>query len=203
MLPFGINRDWNLIVRTILPVISQPDLNSQQSWQNGLGDVTQTYFLSPSKPGKLIWGIGPAFVIPTSTDSALGTGKWSAGPSVVALVQPQGWTIGALANNVLSFAGDRDRPDVNSFFMQYFIYRNFDKGWFLASAPIITGNWELPAREAWLVPFGPDLGRVFKIGGQPVSGQVSAYYNLIHPETLPYPKWQLRLQFTLLFPTEK
>jgi hypothetical protein len=143
----------------------------------------------------------------------------------VALVQPEGWTIGALTNNVWSFAGGSrtqvnttgltqrfiDNNDefidrgtkVNSFLLQYFVNRNLDKGWFLTSAPIITSNWELPSKERWLVPFGGGIGRVFKMGRQPVMAQVQNFYNAIHPQTLPHPQWQFRVQFALLFPSEK
>jgi hypothetical protein len=169
-----------------------------------------------------IWGLGPVLLIPTATASVLGTDKWGAGPSVVALVQPEGWTIGVITNNVWSFAGGNntrvnttglpqrfvngtdefiDRgTKVNSFMLQYFVNRNFEKGWYLTSSPILTANWELPSDERWIVPFGGGIGRVFKMGHQPVNVQVQNFYNAIHPKTLPHPQWQFRAEFTLLFP---
>ena len=104
VIPMGIGQ-WNLITRAILPVINRQDPLSAGGTRAGLGDLNVTFFLSPAKPGRIIWGVGPALLVPTATASVLGTDKWSAGPSVVALVQPEGWTIGALANNVWSFAG--------------------------------------------------------------------------------------------------
>ena len=80
--------------------------------------MNPTFFLSPAKPGKLIWGVGPAFVIPTATNDLLGQGKLSIGPSVVAFAQPKHWTIGALTNNVWSVAGSGGRPDVNQMLLQ-------------------------------------------------------------------------------------
>jgi hypothetical protein len=164
--------------------------------------LNPTFFLSPSKPRSLIWGIGPAFSLPTATNSRIGSGKWSAGPSVVALIQPGPWTFGALANNLWSFAGDKDRPEVNSFLLQYFINHNFEKGWYFTSSPIITSNWRLERDERWLVPFGAGFGRVFKKAGQSFNGQVETFYSVIHPDSLPYPKWQVRLQLAWLFPLE-
>src|SRR5262245_10916748 len=143
---------WNLITRSILPVINRQDPLSKGGTRAGLGDLTATLFLSPAKPGKLIWGVGPAFLIPTATTSVLGTDKWGAGPSVVALVQPEGWTIGALTNNIWSFTKGSDHTEVsptglpqrfvngidefsdrghrvNSFLLQYFVNRNYEKGW--------------------------------------------------------------------------
>ena len=225
VIPMGIGEQWNLITRAILPVINRQDPLSEGGTRAGLGDLSVTLFLSPAKPGKIIWGVGPAFLIPTATASVLGTDKWSAGPSVVALVQPEGWTIGALTNNVWSFAGGShtqlnetglrqrfvngndefiDRgTKVNSFMLQYFVNRNFEKGWYLTSSPIITANWELPSDERWIVPFGGGIGRVFKMGHQPVNFLVQNFYNAIHPKTLPHPQWQFRVQFALLFPKEK
>ena len=185
VIPVGIGQ-WNLITRSILPVINRQDPLSKGGTRAGLGDLSVTLFLSPAKPGKIIWGVGPAFLIPTATASVPGTDKWGAGPSVVALVQPEHWTIGALTNNVWSFAGgnheevDPNRAPhrfvngfdefidrghkVNSFYLQYFINRNFEKGWYLTSSPILTANWELPSDERWIVPFGGGIGRVFKNG---------------------------------------
>jgi hypothetical protein len=111
---------------------------------NGLGDLNPTFFLSPARPGKLIWGFGPTFLAPTATDPTLGQGKWGAGPSIVLLVQPEHWTIGVLANNIWSFAGNEGRTRVNQFLTQYFVTRNFEHGWFLTSAPILTANWRAP-----------------------------------------------------------
>jgi hypothetical protein len=225
VIPVGIGQ-WNLITRAILPVINRQDPLSEGGTRAGLGDINVTFFLSPAKPGKIIWGAGPVLSLSTATSSVLGTDKWGAGPSVVALVQPEGWTIGALANNVWSFAGGNtttqvnttglpqrfvngidefiDRgTKVNSFLLQYFVSRNFEKGWYLTSSPIITANWELPSDERWIVPFGGGIGRVFKMGHQPVNFQVQNFYNAIHPKTLPHPQWQFRVQLALLFPSEK
>jgi hypothetical protein len=184
-------------------------------------------------------------LFPTATASVLGVHKWGAGPSFLALVQPEGWTVGLIANNVWSFTGGDDKQantasvntpvvtttvangsvitqvtrtdlpqrfvngfdefsdrgtKVNSFMLQYFINRNYEKGWYLTSSPIITANWQLPSDERWIVPFGGGIGRVFKMGDQPVNVQVQNFYNAIHPKTLPHPQWQFRVDFILLFP---
>jgi hypothetical protein len=191
---------WNLITRAILPVINRQDPLSKGGTRAGLGDLSLTFFFSPAKSERLIWGVGPALDIPTATASVLGTDKWSAGPSVVALVQPKHWTIGALVSNVWSFAGNghtgqvippglpqrfvhgtdefiQANQAVNSFYTQYFITRQFEEGWFLTSSPIITGNWRLPSNEGWTVPFGGGLGRTFKIGDRPVMALFQNFYN--------------------------
>jgi hypothetical protein len=141
VIPSHLTPNWNLITRIIQPIVWQPYANSDSGGDYGFGDMNPTFFLSPTNPGKLIWGVGPAFVFPTATDPSLGQGKWSIGPSFVALAQPGHWTLGALVNNVWSFAGSSDRASVNQMLFQYFINYNLSKGWYLTFQPIITANW--------------------------------------------------------------
>jgi hypothetical protein len=203
VVPFKLSESVMLITRTIFPVIIQPDLDTPNRGAFGLGDTNPTFFFSPAKPGKLIWGIGPSFVLPTATDRTLGSGKWSAGPSVVALAQPGKWTVGALVNNVWSFAGQKSRPAVNAMTLQYFVNHNFSGGWYFTSSPILGANWRAADGDKWLVPFGAGFGRVTRIGAAPVNWQVSAYANVGRPDTLPSPRWQLRLQLALLYPEKR
>ncbi len=197
VLPFSLGEDWNFVTRTIIPVISQPGVAPGESRTNGLGDVTFTGWVSPKNFGKWIWGVGGALVLPTATDAALGNDKWSVGPSVVVLTMPGKWVIGSLVSNVWSVGGSGDQ-DVNFFTWQYFINYNMDNGWYLTSAPIITANWEADSDNTWTVPFGGGVGRIFRIGKQPLNAQVSAYYNVEKPAS--GADWQLRLQLQMLFP---
>jgi hypothetical protein len=198
VIPVRVSEKWNLISRVIVPLINQPDVTRPNLGVTGLGDINPTFFLSPAKPGKLIWGIGPAFLLPTATNSVLGQGKWSAGPSVVAVVQPRQWTIGAVANNVWNFAGHSDKPAVNQMLLQYFVNYNLQKGWYISLAPIITANWQASRGNVWTVPFGGGIGRIMKLGLQPVSLSAQFYGNATHPAgTSP---WSMRMQIAFLFP---
>jgi hypothetical protein len=203
VIPFRMTRNWNLITRWIAPVIYQPDVYAAHGGANGLGDLNPTFFISPAHPGKLIWGFGPAFLAPTATGSTLGQGKWGAGPSLVLVTQPEHWTIGVLMNNIWSFAGNEHRHPVNQGLVQYFINYNMRNGWYTGTQPILTTNWNADGANRWTVPFGWAAGRVTKIGTQAINAQLGAYYNLIHPRDLPYPKWQVRVQVALLFPRSK
>ncbi len=193
--PFEMNEDWNLITRTIVPVISQPAATPAQDREFGLGDTVFTAFLSPKDSGEWIWGVGPALLLPTSTDDRLGAGEWGAGPSAVVLTIRGPWVVGSLFSNVWSFTGDEQ---VNLFTWQYFVNYNLDDGWYLTSAPVITANWEADSDNTWTVPFGGGVGKIFKIGNQPLNAQASAYYNVEKPEF--GADWQLRLQLQFLFP---
>ena len=186
----------NIINRIILPVMYQP-LGKDDS-ESGLGDIQYSMFFSPADSGKLIWGIGPSFSLPTATDDALGTGKWSAGPSVVALAMPGRWVLGALASNLWSFAGDDDRPDVNAMVIQPFVNYNFNKGWYFTSSPIITANWKADSEDRWTIPVGAGFGKIFKVGKQPMNAQFGAYYNVEKPDGAA--DWNVRFQLQFMFP---
>ena len=198
VIPVKLSENWGLITRTIAPVIYQPELVPGTGSEFGLGDINTTLFLSPAKPGKILWGAGPVLSFPTSTDAVLGSEQWSAGPSVVVLTIRGPWVVGALANNLWSYAGDDDRQDVNQFLFQYFINYNLPHGWYISSAPIITANWEADSDNTWTVPFGGGVGKVFRIGKQPMNAQVQAFYNAMRPDN--GPDWTLRLQLQFLFP---
>jgi len=197
VIPITLNSEWNLISRTIVPLMLQPSPYTDADLF-GLGDINETLFLSPTRPGPIIWGIGPAFTAPTATNTILGTGKWLAGPSAVALVMPGHWVIGALVSNQWSFAGDDNRPSVNTGLIQPFINYNFPDGWYATMSPIITVNWNAASGQQWTVPIGGGIGRVFRIEKQPLNVQVAGYYNVVRPDGAA--DWQLRLQLSLLFP---
>ena len=197
VVPMHISEDWNMISRTIVPVISQPDpiLNSST---NGIGDITQSLFLSPVHSGPLIWGVGPVFTVPSATDPILGQGKFLLGPTIVLLTTPGHWVIGVLANNQWSVAGDPLRRQVNAFLAQPFINYNFEHGWYVTTSPIITADWLAAPGERWTVPVGGGFGRVFKLGEQPVNASINAYYNVERPTGAS--TWTLRTTLALLFP---
>jgi hypothetical protein len=198
VIPVHISENWNLITRIIQPIVWQPYPNQNTSGEYGLGDMNPTFFLSPAKPGKLIWGAGPALVIPTATSDITGQGKLSIGPSVVVLAQPPHWTIGALANNVWSVAGSGGRPPVNQFLLQYFINYNMKKGYYITLQPILTADWRASSGNIWTVPFGGGVGRIMKLGFQPVNISGQFYGNAVYPAgTSP---WTMRLQIAFLFP---
>jgi hypothetical protein len=198
VIPLHLTKKWNLITRTILPIIWQPDASQPDQGWYGLGDLNPSLFFSPAKPGKLIWGVGPALVFPTATADQLGQGKVSAGPGVVVLTTPGHWVIGALANNVWSFAGSGSRPPVNQFLLQYFINYNMKKGWYVTTAPIITANWRASNGNALTLPFGGGVGRIMKLGFQPVNISAEFFGNAVYP-TGSSP-WSMRLQLAFLFP---
>jgi hypothetical protein len=197
VVPVTLNDSWNVVARTIVPVVTQPDVLSSRGSTTGVGDVNASVFFSPSRPSRFIWGAGPVVSLPTATDEVLGSDKWGFGPSFVGLTMRGPWVIGALVNNVWSVGGNEARADVNQFLLQYFVNYNLPNGWYLSSAPILVADWESDD-DRWLVPFGGGVGKIFRIGGQPVNGSIQAFYNAVVPKG--GPAWTLRLQLQLLFP---
>jgi len=137
--------------------------------------------------------------MPTATEDTTGTDKWSAGPSVVAIIIQGPWVVGGLVSNFWSFAGNSDRQDVNFLFSQLFANYNLSQGWYLVSAPIITADWKADNGNKWTVPLGGGAGKVFRIGKLPINTSLQAYYNVEKPE-LTGADWQLRFQLQFLFP---
>ncbi|MCP4246056.1 MAG: neuromedin U, partial [bacterium] len=138
---------WNLINRVIAPLAHVPGLveglpglpqGGGDGSATGLGDINYSLFVSPAEAGRIIWGVGPSVMLPTATDDQLGSGKWSAGPTAVALVQPKPWSIGVLGRQLWSFAGDSDRSKVSQFLVEPFVTYNLDKGWYVTSDMVMT-----------------------------------------------------------------
>ncbi|MFI0842361.1 transporter [Mesorhizobium sp. IMUNJ 23232] len=198
VIPFSLNADWNLISRTILPVAWQEDIAGPSGDQFGLGDTTQSLFFSPARPTQsgLIWGVGPAFLLPTATDDLLGGGKWGAGPTAVVLKQSGGWTVGMLANHIWSFAGDSERPDVNSTFLQPFVSYTTKDAWTFTLNTESTYNWEA---EEWSVPINFQIAKLLVIDKQPISLFAGIRYWAESPESGP-DGFGVRTGITFLFP---
>ena len=198
VIPFHVNDDWNLITRTILPVVWNPG-SSIPTVPVGTAPISFTAFLSPSHDvNGWLWGVGPVVQLPTISSATLGSSVWGAGPSAVIVYSGGPWVAGALLNNVWSLGGTPG-PSGNSysnFLANPFVAYNFDEGWYLSSAPNITANWQVSGTK-WTVPIGGGGGRIFLIDALPVDLSVTAYYNAIRPTF--GANWQLSTQLTFVF----
>jgi hypothetical protein len=196
--PFSMNDDWNLISRTIVPFADLQDIPLKGESESGLGDIVASQFFSPNAPGPggLIWGVGPAELLPTASDEMLGTEKWGLGPTAVVLKQAGPWTVGGLFQHMWSVAGDDDRADVNATFLQPFVSYVTKTHTTLALVSESTYDWEA---EAWSVPVIPMVGQMLKVGPQIMQLALGARYWAEAPDNGPE-GWGARLQLTLLFP---
>ncbi len=197
VVPIDLNADWNLISRTILPVVSQNEIFPGAARQNGIGDVVQSLFLSPKKPtaGGWIWGVGPVFLLPTGSDKLLSADKWGLGPTAVLLKQEGPWTFGMLTNHIWSVGGSGAR-DVSATFLQPFMSYTTPDAWSFTLNTESSYDWE---RKQWSVPIHGIVSKVTKVGGQLVSVGGGVRYWADSPDGGPH-GWGLRFVVTLLFP---
>jgi len=196
VIPITLNEDWNLITRTIVPIVHQESLADGIKSESGLGDIVQSFFFSPKKPvNGWIIGTGPVFLWPTATDDLLGGEKWGAGPTVVVLKQDSGWTYGALWNHIWSYAGEDDREDVNATFIQPFIAYTWPTATTLTFNTESTYDWD---EGDWTVPLNLQVSQVVKLGKLPVSLALGGRWYAERPAG--GPEWGIRFTFTILLP---
>lgn len=220
VIPMGLTKNYNWINRAIIPVVYQDDgFMGQKHIEGasigrpatdlttppedlgsifGLGDITYQGFLTPKKVGKVIWGFGAQMNFPTGS-GRLTANQWSLGPAAVVLAMPGHWVVGGLVSNVWNIGNGYDNaPDVNQMMFQPFVNYNMAKGWYLATAPVMTANWEADSSDQWTIPLGAGVGRVFKIGSQHVNLRATGYYNVQEPSD--NNSWDLQLMCIFLFP---
>jgi len=198
VIPFHLNRNWNLITRTIVPVTYQEDIFPGAGSQFGLGDINLSLFFSPKKPtsGGVTWGVGPVLLLPTATDDLLGAEKWGAGPAIVALTTRGPWTFGMLGNHLWSYAGNSDRQDISSTAVQPFAAYTWPSAWSVSVQSESTYNWKT---EKWSVPINAAVSKLTRLGKLPVSLQAGVGYWVESPEAGPE-GFRFRLQATFVLP---
>lgn len=195
VIPFTLTENLNLITRYIIPIATQYDITGENTSQSGLSDATVSAFLSPShtKNG-LTWGVGPAFLIPTATNTYLGTGKFGIGPTAVILKQANGFTYGALLNQIWSVAGQSDRPDVSQLFVQPFFTYNWKSGAGIGIVGSITQDWESKTNVSTITL---PLSGITKFGKQIIQLAVGPQIPISGPNKADF-GW--RAQLVLIFP---
>jgi hypothetical protein len=201
VIPIKLNDRWNLITRTIIPIVSQDDIGGTplmpSGSQTGLGDVLVSAWFSPVEPTSNGWilGVGPALSFPTGTNNLLTSDKWLAGPTVIALKQQGSWTYGALVNHLWDYAGDDSRGSVNNTFIQPFLSLNQPGGWTYSLNTESSYDWQA---SQWTVPVNLAVSKLVKFGNQPVQFQLGGRYYVEKPDN--GPEWGLRFGVTFLFP---
>lgn len=197
VIPITLSSKWNLINRVVLPVISQHDIYSEGTSQSGLSDAVVSAFFSPAEAKSgLVWGVGPAFLVPTATDELLGTEKFGVGPTALILKQTSGITFGALINQLWSVAGEENRSDVNQMFFQPFLSYNWKSGAGLGVNGEITQNWEANTTSVFI---NPTISGLTRLGKLPVSLVVGPRIHVAAP-TGNKAAFGVRSVLTFIFP---
>jgi hypothetical protein len=200
VLPFMMNDDWALITRTKMPGYTDPPKKQDEPWISGLGNGYTTFFLSPTHGSGIYWGVGPVLFYPTATNRALGVNKWGSGVSAALLKKDASpWEFGAVVNNIWSFGGPPHGSDrYNQMLLNPFFSFHFGDGWSVGSSPNITADWVSKSGQQWTVPVGGGIGKMFRIGAQPVQLSLHAYYNAIRQDASSE-TWLVQATVTLVF----
>jgi hypothetical protein len=200
VIPFKLSEDWNIVERTIVPLNSLPGVEGSRF--SGVGDLQVQVFLTPAKPGGIIWGVGPMFSLPTSTIGPMQTGSWAAGPGGVVLKMAGPWVVGGLVSSFFTFADSGDDAEFNYFVIQPIVNYNIGRtGWALAFSPIMTDNFDSEDGDGWTVPLGLGIVKTTVFSGRPMQLGVHYYSNAVSPDA--GPGQQLRLLVSFLYPRNK
>lgn len=198
VIPFSIGEDWNVISRTVIPVVSLDDVPAGAGQTSGLGNIVQSFFFSPKEPtaGGLTWGMGPVFQLPTSSDDLLGRKQFGAGVTGVALVQRTGWTYGMLANHIWSVNREDRYGESSATFLQPFVSYSTPRGTSVTFNTESTYDW---VAEEWSVPLNLSVAQIVKLDGRPVQLSAGVRNWADSPPGGPT-DWGARLGVTYMFP---
>ena len=196
VIPFRATANWNVIARTIVPLNSFPGPGDAR--YSGVGDIQEQVFVTPAKPGAIIWGAGPTFSFPTATATPFETGTWAAGPAFVVVKMTGPFVLGGLLTQLWPLSDEAGDPETDLLTVQPFVNYNFGQGWALAFAPIMTANWDAADGDEWTVPIGVGVTRTTVFNRRPMTLGVNYYYNVERPDGAA--AQQLRFVVTLLFP---
>jgi hypothetical protein len=199
VLPLPLSSEWILVSRTVVPFVNVPGPGEER--YQGIGDIQQQFYFSPTGGGALIWGAGPILSFPTSNQPATETGQYALGPTAVVLKVGKQWVYGVLANNLWRIAGSEEHADINQFFVQPFINFNLPGGWAISTAPGITANWEAENGQQWTVPLGLGFSKITVVAKIPLNVALQYYGNAVRPDGAP--SGMVRMQFNLMFPRGK
>jgi hypothetical protein len=199
VIPISLNEDWNVISRTIVPVLWQSEIFPGAGSQSGIGDITQSFFFSPKKltESGWTWGVGPVIYIPSASNDLLGADKWGLGPTAVFLKQEHGWTVGMLANHIWSTGGS-GRADISKTFLQPFLSYSWPSHTSLSLNTESTYDWK---QSKWSVPIHLTVKQLFKIGNQAMQFEVGPRYWADSPDVGAH-GWGVRATLTFLFPAK-
>ena len=196
VVPFKLGENWELVTRTIVPLIYEPRTSQTNGATFGLGNVQPQFYFTPAHPGSVIWGIGPQLWLPTATDPTLGNNHLGGGVAAVVLTVKGHWLYGFLANQVWAAGNSKERTNQLTF--EPFVFYNLPRGWYFTSTPVATARWDELGHNVWTVPVGGGVGRLFTVGRQPINIRLEAFDNVHRPDGAP--SWQTQLQVQFLFP---
>ena len=176
VVPIHINQDWNIISRTVAPIIFQNHLAPKLGSQFGLGNIEQSFFLSPTNPvDGIVYGAGPVFYLPSATDKLLGNSQTGAGPTAVALKIDGSWTYGALVNQIWGFAGpvSYGSKPINQLYFQPFVSYTTKDAWTFFAQLETQYDW---TTRKWILPIDIGVNKLVTVNDMPISFGLALRY---------------------------
>lgn len=175
-IPFEINGISN-IARLTLPGVTE-----NEGGETGLGDATIFNLLAFDRDWGRV-GVGAVALLPTGKDG-VSAEKWGLGPAFGFVARPSWGLAGLFNQNILTVAGDDDRPDVNISTLQPIINISLEHGWSIGTSDMtFTYDWD--RNELTSVPLGVKISRLTKLGGHPVQWQLSYERNFYDTAVAP------------------
>ncbi len=202
MPPAGINDDYGTapgdqpIVDPTNPLPLPIDLFDGRT--TGLGDTYYVGLVAPNDPvrldngAKLLYGVGFDIGLDTASEDILGTGKYTAGPSALAVYMGETFKGGALVQHYWDFAGDDDRNDVNMTNIQYLYYWSLDEVTSIGAGPNFLINWEQDKDNRYTLPVGIGINRTFQFGKVPVRIGLEYFHTVVEPDEVVASDWSVR-----------
>ena len=194
VLPALFKGGWSFVTRTTIPAVVTVPVGPNRV--TGFGDLTSELlghkFFRGRKNQLYDVAFGTYVGFPTATDDFLGSRRWELGPAIALGITAKRWVTILLLRNQWSVGDRSSRPDVNQLFMQYFLFYNLPKLFYLVYEPIILANWEATPSERWTVPVGLGVGRHHRLPRRrrlSITTRLSGLYNAVRPSSAP--SWEL------------
>ncbi len=185
--------------RIHLGLVWRPEVNARIGGSFGLGDIGYQLYLAETKPGGLTWGAGAALLLPTGTDDRISEHKWASGPALAVNGAVGRLALGVVARQLWTWASAGGYPVVNRLVVEPQVSFALGRGWFLATAPVITADWKRAGPDVWTVPLGGGVAKVVSPGGQKMLLSVQGTVPVVHPRANS-PEWTLGAGVSFLFP---
>lgn len=197
--PISLSDQYNVVVRVNAPLVDQPVGRTDRVY--ALSDSTIQALFTRKNPGSLAWGFGPAVALATRTDDSVGFGLPGAGVAFSVVKSEGRWLFGINANHVWSIGEAHtsvNQVEYSLTTFQPFANYAIGDGWAINFSSAMTANWLADRGQQFRLPLSLLLKKTFVVQRQPMSLGIGATYVPVRPDNAA--EWQLRAQYSLLFP---
>jgi len=204
---FGEGDDkWQILVRPAIPLLfgnSVPrKITNRFDNQTGIGDITLPLPIT-APTGNWLLGLGPTFLIPSSSSDAFGRQQWGIGPSGILGYKTKDWIVGVFPQYYFGIGSRGDqgsKPDASYMTLLYFSFYNLPDAWQIGFNPTITYDDKATSGNKWNVPIGLVVAKTTKVAGKPVKFQFGMEYSVVSQDDFGT-RFQLKLNIIPVIPS--